>query len=215
MAIGTALVLGIKLMKNFDAPYLSITISEFWKRWHISLSFWFKDYLYIPMGGNRKGLTLTCLNLLIVFLISGLWHGANWKYLVWGALHGIFLIVYQIINHFNIKVNGYVFFKWLLTFNLVCLTWIFFRANSVTDGFYILSKIVSFNNEGYLNAFHLLSKEIIFCIILIAGLLSFESYFRKKTIKSNTNKLLITIILLLSSYFLGVFNEEQFIYFQF
>ena len=214
MAIGTALVLGIQLMRNFNSPYLSTSISEFWKRWHISLSTWFRDYLYIPLGGNRKGFLLTCLNLFIVFLVSGLWHGADWKYLIWGALHGLFLIVNQITKKFGIELKGYSWLKWLATFNLICLAWIFFRASSVEDALYIISRIFNFEFQKP-EFLYLYSRDILFCVILIFTLLCFELYFRNKAPLNASKKIFFSILLLFSCYFFGIFNEEQFIYFQF
>ena len=151
IAIGAARVMGFKLMKNFDRPYLSTSISEFWKRWHISLSTWFRDYLYISLGGNRVSQGRLYFNLFLTFLISGLWHGANWTYVIWGGLNGVYLIVellitkplansvnYLKLNRFTYVLNG---IKGLFTFNLICLTWVFFRAKSVNDAFYILTHL--------------------------------------------------------------------------
>ena len=151
IAIGAARVMGFKLMKNFDRPYLSTSISEFWKRWHISLSTWFRDYLYISLGGNRVSQGRLYFNLFLTFLISGLWHGANWTYVIWGGLNGVYLIMellitkplansvnYLKLNRFTYVLNG---IKGLFTFNLICLTWVFFRAKSVNDAFYILTHL--------------------------------------------------------------------------
>jgi alginate O-acetyltransferase complex protein AlgI len=216
MAIGAALTLGIKLMQNFNRPYLSKNISEFWSRWHISLSTWFRDYVYIPLGGNRKTEILTYFNILIVFIISGLWHGANWKYVVWGLIHGALLISYRMSKRFNISINGYPFLKWLLTFNLVCLAWIFFRANSITDGIYILQKIFTGGLYKMNSAdFIMPAKEIYYCIALIAMVL-FTEWYQKQTIDlSISKKVTAALVLVAACYFLGIFNEAQFIYFQF
>jgi alginate O-acetyltransferase complex protein AlgI len=216
MAIGAALTLGIKLMQNFNRPYLSKNISEFWSRWHISLSTWFRDYLYIPLGGNRKTEILTYFNISIVFIISGLWHGANWKYVVWGLIHGALLISYRMSKRFNISINGYPFLKWLFTFNLVCLAWIFFRANSITDSIYILQKIFTGGLYKMNSAdFIMPAKEIYYCIALIAMVL-FTEWYQKQTIElSISKKVTAALVLVAACYFLGIFNEAQFIYFQF
>lgn len=215
IAIGTALVLGIELMQNFNFPYLASNVSDFWKRWHISLSTWFRDYLYIPMGGSRVNFLVTCINLLIVFMISGLWHGANWKYLVWGLIHGLLLVAYQLFNKYNIRIKGFTFFKWLITFNLVCLAWVFFRAGTVTDALYILNKIFSGYSFTY-SAGNLMSiHELWYCAFIIIALLLGERHLRKAKDYSNTGKLLLIGGLVLACYFLGIFNEAQFIYFQF
>jgi D-alanyl-lipoteichoic acid acyltransferase DltB (MBOAT superfamily) len=139
IAIGSAQVMGFKLMKNFDRPYISKSISEFWRRWHISLSTWFRDYLYIPLGGNRVGKTRAYLNLFIIFLVSGLWHGANWNYIIWGALHGFYLVFALVtakpraymqslagIDRFPVLHN---ILQTITTFTLVTFAWIFFRAD--------------------------------------------------------------------------------------
>lgn len=215
IAIGAALTLGIELMRNFNMPYLSQNISEFWKRWHISLSTWFRDYVYFPLGGSRKKFSITFINLLIVFMISGLWHGANWKYLVWGLIHGLLLIVYQVLNKLKIELKGFTYLKWFVTFNLVCLAWIFFRANSVADAFYIISKIFSVGGFYYSSAYIMHLHEIYYCILVIIGLLTAEWYFRNSREMSGSKKMLLTAALAIGCYFLGIFNEAQFIYFQF
>lgn len=215
IAIGAALILGVELMKNFNMPYLATNLAEFWKRWHISLSTWFRDYLYIPLGGNRGPFYYTCFNLLLVFLISGLWHGANWKYLVWGLLHGSLLIGYQVLKKLRIEVKGYRFLKWLLTFNLVCLAWIFFRADTVGDAWFILKKIVLAGSVTYQAGNIMDLREIGYCIILMLALIAGEWCLRKSGGYSNSKKILITLLLLITGYFLGIFNETQFIYFQF
>ena len=152
IAIGCARVMGIRLMKNFDHPYMSTSIKEFWQRWHISLSGWFRDYLYIPLGGSRCSKWRHLCNLFIVFLVSGLWHGAAWTYVIWGAIHG----VYQIIGNLTIKPRNRALRaiglpessapvrigRRVITFALVCFTWLFFRANSVSDAFTLISTVV-------------------------------------------------------------------------
>ena len=143
--------MGFKLMVNFKRPYLALSISEFWKRWHISLSTWFRDYLYIPLGGNRVPQWRWQLNLLIVFLVSGLWHGASWMYVIWGALHGMYLIleikVQKLWNSIPEKIRA-IPPAWLLhllqriiVLGLVGYAWIFFRANSLETAWYIGTKV--------------------------------------------------------------------------
>ncbi|MDQ3001286.1 MAG: MBOAT family protein [Fibrobacterota bacterium] len=151
IAIGAAKVMGFDLMKNFNRPYLATSVKEFWKRWHISLSTWFMSYVYIPLGGNRKGPTRTHVNLLIVFLVSGLWHGANWTYVVWGGLNGVYLVASQLLAPARHRL-GVLFgldsrpglAKWvniLVTFHLVLITWVFFRASDLSSAFAILGRI--------------------------------------------------------------------------
>jgi D-alanyl-lipoteichoic acid acyltransferase DltB (MBOAT superfamily) len=137
MAVGIARLFGISSMENFKSPYLATNIQEFWNRWHISLSTWLRDYVYIPLGGSRKGKVKTYFNLMITFLVSGIWHGANLTFLVWGALHGCYQIVYRFYkNHSHKKLPRLIGF--VLTFSFVGLAWIFFRADSVADAWYMI-----------------------------------------------------------------------------
>jgi D-alanyl-lipoteichoic acid acyltransferase DltB (MBOAT superfamily) len=162
IAIGCARVLGFNLMSNFRQPYFSRSITEFWRRWHISLSTWLKDYLYIPLGGNRKGEARQRFNLMITFLISGLWHGAAWHFVVWGALHGIFQIIGRSTAPFRNIISRKVglpeesklrkVIQICITFMLVCFAWVFFRANTIADAFLITAKLVKLPAElaGYI-----------------------------------------------------------------
>lgn len=148
IARGASRILGIELMKNFDRPYYSKSIAEFWRRWHISLGTWFREYLYIPLGGSRASKFKKCRNIFIVFAVSGLWHGASWNFIVWGVLHG----VYQIVGEFTkkpkeklysiLKLNNYCknFIDIILTFSLVNFSWIFFRAESFEQSRKIIKK---------------------------------------------------------------------------
>ncbi|MDE6664472.1 MAG: MBOAT family protein [Lachnospiraceae bacterium] len=140
IAIGCAKLFGIELMTNFKSPYFSFSIKEFWSRWHISLSSWFRDYVYIPLGGNRVPKWRHCLNLLITFLVSGFWHGSAITYVLWGAIHGILQIVETLI-HPKGKEYKKRFWQLPLTFILLCFTWIFFRANSIEDAVWIISRL--------------------------------------------------------------------------
>ena len=158
IAIGSAKVMGFKLMRNFRSPYYAQTISEFWRRWHISLSTWFKDYLYIPLGGNRTTRSRWYFNLFITFMISGLWHGANWTYVIWGALHGAYLVIGEMTRSGRERIatwTGLAKVPWLrqslqvaTIFVLVSIAWVFFRAESAADAWYILSR--SFTGIGEL-----------------------------------------------------------------
>lgn len=151
IAKGAAKVMGFELMDNFRQPYLSASIAEFWRRWHISLSSWFKDYLYIPLGGNRKGVVRKYFNLMVVFLVSGLWHGASWNFVIWGAIHGI----YQIVGALTLSIRKFVCallgidrktaqYKWfqrIITLALVSFGWIFFRSDSLSGSILMVKKI--------------------------------------------------------------------------
>jgi D-alanyl-lipoteichoic acid acyltransferase DltB (MBOAT superfamily) len=153
IAIGAARVMGYDLMENFNRPYFAKSIAEFWRRWHISLSTWFRDYLYIPLGGNRVSRARWYLNLMIVFVVSGLWHGAAWTFVVWGALHGLYLVLSLSTVGIRERVEAALGFgrhptlakgvRVFMTFNLVCFAWIFFRANSISDAFYIAGHLFS------------------------------------------------------------------------
>jgi D-alanyl-lipoteichoic acid acyltransferase DltB (MBOAT superfamily) len=152
IAKGTAKIFGIDLMDNFKRPYYSKSIREFWSRWHISLSSWFRDYLYIPLGGSRKGKLRMYLNIFLVFLISGLWHGASWMFVVWGAAHGVYLIIERLIgkttNQLWTKLkHDHSILKWIvrwsITMMFVLFTWVFFRSENFSDSIYIISKIFS------------------------------------------------------------------------
>ncbi|HCS19223.1 MAG TPA: hypothetical protein DIW47_01440 [Bacteroidetes bacterium] len=132
MAIGLSLLLGFHLTDNFNSPYQASSITEFWRRWHISLSSWLRDYLYIPLGGNRKGKIRTYINLILTMLIGGLWHGANWKFVMWGAIHGVVLALEKVLFYYLPESKNPLrrFFGWVLTFHIVCFAWLFFRAES-------------------------------------------------------------------------------------
>lgn len=186
IAIGTAQVLGFKLMRNFERPYFSKSIAEFWRRWHISLSTWFKDYVYIPLGGNRYGMLRRCFNLFVTFLISGLWHGAAFHFVLWGAIHGLYQVIGVITKPFRTVVLSKVgiisetrktkrwwqFLQVTFTFVLVCFAWIFFRASTTADAFLAARKVVLF------------PKEIIMSITgLLNGTIGFgEGFFRPYTL---------------------------------
>ena len=145
IAIGAARVMGFTLMKNFDAPYLATSISDFWRRWHISLSTWFRDYLYIPLGGSRVSSSRSYANTLFTFLVSGLWHGANWTYVIWGFIHGFGIVFQRFVQRcqfpswilgprFAVVMQSFA--NWFGTFLFVSFAWIFFRASNVADAFW-------------------------------------------------------------------------------
>jgi D-alanyl-lipoteichoic acid acyltransferase DltB (MBOAT superfamily) len=146
MAIGIALLLGFHFPMNFDSPYKSKTITEFWRRWHISLSTWLRDYLYISLGGNKKGKARTYFNLILTMLLGGLWHGASWRFIIWGGLHGAALAFHRAIkldaSEMNASSNSYKLFSTLLTFHFVCFCWIFFRASSLEIAGQMLHQIL-------------------------------------------------------------------------
>jgi D-alanyl-lipoteichoic acid acyltransferase DltB (MBOAT superfamily) len=213
IGIGAARVMGFRLMTNFKAPYLANSVTEFWQRWHISLSSWFRDYVYIPLGGNRVGITRWIFNIWIVFIISGLWHGAKWNFLIWGALHGFYLIIERMLNHWKLHFP-IVWLKKIVVFLLICLTWIFFRAETVDKAVLILRKVIIKISIGHPIQSPLNRAEMIFSVGLIIGLLLFEKY----NLKISPNNPLFWIyfaISVLFCYLFGIFGQTQFIYFQF
>ena len=152
IARGTARMMGIQLMENFRHPYRAVSIQDFWRRWHISLTRWFTDYVYIPLGGNRRGFAKQCRNVLIVFLLSGFWHGASWNFVIWGLLHGIYMTAAMVISRIR-KGKRRILHPvagWLMTMLLVNIAWVFFRAPSLTDAWQILRQpFVSLTGSGY------------------------------------------------------------------
>ena len=226
IAIGAGQVLGIRMMKNFDTPYLAASIADFWRRWHISLSSWFRDYVYIPLGGNRGTTTRTYLNTLAVFGLSGLWHGASWKFIIWGLLHGFYLIVGQMWSRRKVadlevvqrksQVNGLAIHRvnQLLTFALVTLTWIFFRAASTSEAITVLGKVLTVNLAEPVQT-TVSMAELLFCTLLIVSLL-FEPRWIAFTKRVTNGQFWLTFVgLIIVCYFFGVFTANQFIYFQF
>ena len=223
IAIGAARVMGFDLMQNFRTPYESASIAEFWARWHISLSTWFRDYLYIPLGGNRKGEYRRYFNQFTVFLVSGLWHGASWNYVIWGSLHGLYLVLASLRDKF-LKQWGIVLPKnpvsralsVIFTFALVALTWVFFRNDKAPVGqaFDILGKIFTLSWTEPLRS-PLNAVEMWFAVGLILFMLVKEHYFLHIPTRSTALFYTIFVSLCVFIYFFGVFTSNQFIYFQF
>ncbi len=187
IAAGAAKVMGFELMENFNCPYYAKSVAEFWRRWHISLTSWFRDYLYIPLGGNRKGTVRKYLNILLVFLVSGLWHGAQWTYVIWGGLNGLFQVLGSILMPLRKKAGellglreesfGHKFFKACVTFVLVDFAWIFFRAASIRDALHIIKSIFTMHNpwiffDNSLYSLGLSQKQfhvMVFSVVILAA----------------------------------------------
>ncbi|PCG18720.1 MBOAT family O-acyltransferase [Brachyspira sp. G79] len=242
IAISTAKVMGINLMENFNTPYFARSVKEFWGRWHISLSTWFRDYLYIPLGGNRCSNIRKSFNILVTFLVSGLWHGANFTFIAWGAIHGIFHIIEEqlkpikekFLNRFKIKTNAFSFalIEIVITFIIVDLAWIFFRAETIHDAIHYIKRIFTRIDlwtlfDGTLYNLGLDIFEMNILIIALFILISFDlvKYIRKESIFEFLNKqnlyfrwfvmlFLIFYIIVYGKYGAG-FDPKQFIYFQF
>ncbi|CAN5444355.1 MBOAT family protein [soil metagenome] len=236
MAIGAAKVMGFNLMKNFRNPYQSRSVDEFWKRWHISLSTWFKDYLYISLGGNRVSIPRWYRNIFIVFVISGLWHGANRTFIIWGALHGFYMISGHIFKPFRQKINrllrldNIAFISCITTFLLVAFAWIFFRAKNVETAIYIAKHIITdlptnvkqaFNGQSVIQGAGLSKTDLGMSVLLIITL-EIIHYLQTKHNLSRIFKsaplplrwaFYLAVVFIILVY--GVFDSRQFIYFQF
>ena len=239
IAIGASKVMGIDLMENFKRPYFSTSLKEFWSRWHISLSTWFRDYVYIPLGGSKKGKVRTYINIFIVFLLSGLWHGASWMFVVWGAAHGVYLIIERLMGKTTnriwtkLKLDHSILqwiVRWSITMMFVLFTWVFFRSENFKDSIYIISKI--FNDVISLqilqNIFISISSTdigLIRLIVVFVSIILLESnhlleerfetnYFRigNKYVLFKWLKYYFIIFWIL---FFAAIGEAEFIYFQF
>jgi len=239
IARGSAAMLGIRLMHNFNRPYFAVSIQDFWRRWHISLSTWFKDYLYFPLGGSRKGKVRTQLNIIIVFLVSGLWHGAALTYVVWGFLNGIYQVIGNITAPLKkrmlgkIRINhdsaGFRLFSIILTFILTCSTWVFFRATSITEALQIGKKIVFdtipplFTSPG-ITQMGLPISQMVLLLISTTVLFVVDFVTQKRDIATAINKtvvlrytlyfVVIMILLIFGAYGQG-YDPQDFVYFQF
>ena len=233
IAIGAAEVMGFKLMTNFNRPYHSKSIDEFWKRWHISLSTWFKDYLYIPLGGNRVSKSRWYFNILFVFLISGIWHGASWMFVIWGALNGFYLLfsiwTANLRRKFVERIgltnfpNAHRFLKIATTFVLTCYAWIFFRANSFADAVYIHKAIFSSVIKPFrgFHGFPVSHYQFIICFGAIAFIELIHFTQRKRDMRESLAekplwmRWAIYYAFILAIFFFGEFTNRKFIYFQF
>lgn len=242
IAIGAARVMGFELMENFDTPYFATSIKEFWRRWHISLSSWFRDYLYIPLGGNRKGKCRKYLNTMVTFLVSGLWHGASWNYVIWGGMHGIYQVIGEILAPVRKKINkllkvnegvfSYKLGQILFTFSLTTLTWVFFRAKNIEEAIYFFERMFTrwnpwvFFNEGlYKFGLDRIEVNILFVALITMFLVELLKYLKNKMLSDFIAEQnlwfrwiviigLVVSILVYGEY--GVtFDSNQFIYFQF
>lgn len=231
IAIGAAKLFGIDLMTNFDAPYFSKSVKEFWKRWHISLSTWFRDYVYIPLGGNRCSKLKCYRNLLVTFLASGLWHGANWTYLYWGGVHGVAQVFENICNiplekFRKSKIGG--FLSWLVVFIFCNMAWIFFRAENLTDAVYVFSNMfqditnpLMYMRNGF-NDIGISPTKLIYLAALIAVLFVIDRISLEGDVMKMVNAQKIGIrwsiylfIALMVVFFAQKGVAAEFVYFQF
>ncbi len=230
IAIGTARLFGFNLMRNFAFPYFSRDIAEFWRRWHISLSTWFRDYVYIPLGGSRGNTWMKVRNTLIIFLVSGFWHGANWTYLIWGFLNAVYFLPLLMLNlnrsNVDIVTSGRFFprvkdfLQIVLTFFLTNLAWVFFRSPSIKYAFGYLNRMFTKSFISFPKLIEPKSK-MVYTLFMIIILVLAEWSQRDKEHALQIEKLHKTVrwgiyfSLFMLIFFFGVFEETQFIYFQF
>lgn len=242
IAVGAAKVLGFELTENFNTPYFSGSVAEFWRRWHISLNSWFRDYLYIPLGGSKCSKWKRYRNILITFGVSGLWHGASWTYVVWGLLNGIYQIIEKEVspvidklnNKYHTKIDsfGYKIFKVMFTFFLVDLAWIFFRADSIHQAVHYIQRMFLYRDwwsffdlSIYDLGLNIQEMNILLIGVIILILVDLLRYKKQMTLEKFLGKQWIVYrwaVLLFLLFFCLVFgcygpgfNSEQFIYFQF
>ena len=218
IAIGSAKLLGFNFNQNFNFPYFSKSITEFWRRWHISLSSWLKDYLYISLGGNRKGIKITYRNLLITMLLGGLWHGSSWNFVIWGAIHGTALAIEK-FTFSKLKIKNFNFLGSIWTWAVVLLSWVFFRAQDLSSSMLIIKRLLSFD---YTSPFIGNINTVIIALLMLSLGLCFDVYiFRKKvtletyggTIKPINLAIFSSIVIMIIALFYSTSNN--FIYFQF
>jgi alginate O-acetyltransferase complex protein AlgI len=222
IAIGSAKAMGFSLTKNFNHPYLAASLRDFWMRWNITLSQWFRDYLYFPMGGSRVALSKYIFNILVVFILSGLWHGANWTFIIWGLLHGSFILIAHIRRKL---IPGFVVPKLtgiISTFLIVSFCWIFFRSQNIYEAFVVVTRIFSPDTipiiEGEFQERSLLAYSVLGILCVIATDMAAEYVPGKFRLLNNSKewvRMATCIGLIIAILLFGVFDGSQFIYFQF
>ena len=241
IAMGSAKILGVELMENFNTPYLALSVGDFWRRWHISLTGWFRDYLYIPLGGNRRGKVRKFINKLIVFLVSGLWHGAAWSFVAWGGLHGLYQITGELLDpirhRFEDRIGlkrdttGYKMCQILVTFVLTDFAWIFFRAQSMDRAVAVIRSIFTLHNSYILfdgslygcgldeKNFHVMLISI--AVLIVADIFKYKGIVLRKWLmeqdwlfRAFAIAASITLILIFGIWG-GAYDQASFIYFQF
>ena len=225
MAIGLGKMFGFNFPENFNFPYISTSVREFWRRWHITLSHWFRDYLYISLGGNEQGKFRTYFNLLIVFFITGLWHGANWTFIVWGLIHGIFIILERIgLSKILNKLPKFISHFYLLS--VVLFSWVFFRSDSIGDALLYLKSMFSFDIQTNMEFLHFYLSHEIMIVLILAVLLSMPVYKQLKQLLvlslGNNSKLYVIskysylfILFILCCIYISIDSYNPFIYFRF
>ena len=211
MAIGAALLFNIKLPINFNSPYKATSIQDFWRRWHITLSRFLKEYVYIPLGGNRKGNFKTYTNLMATFIIGGLWHGAGWTFIFWGFLHGMALVTQRIWNQLGFKMNGIL--AWFITFNFINIAWVFFRAKEWNDAIKVLVGMINFSQISPINP---IEVACVIVTMLAVIFLKNSNAIAKKISKNLFMMAVLTgTLFFLSLTILEIRKVSEFLYFQF
>ena len=214
MAISLGRFFNIKLPINFNSPYKSLNIQEFWRRWHITLFRFLRDYIYIPLGGNRVSKVKTYINIFITFLIGGIWHGAGWTFIIWGILHSFALILNRIFKEFKITLNKYI--SWALTFSFVVFTWIFFRAKDLKEAFNIINALLSFS--FYHKLYYIKTTHYKIYLLILMGFIISLLFKNSNEIIENLNISQKTAIIFGVIFAIGVLfvnRTSEFIYFNF
>jgi alginate O-acetyltransferase complex protein AlgI len=218
IAIGSARVMGVELMQNFNHPYFAKSVADFWRRWHISLSTWFRDYIYIPFGGNKKH---HYRNIMLTFLLSGLWHGANWTFVAWGGLHGLYMVVADRTHSLQNKIFSSTFIHVAVTYVLVLFAWIFFRANSISDALMIIRKLpdISFSISA-INVLHdSFGLALMLVLLIIIQVIHYiernESIMLQLERKPLPLQWSFYSALLWMMFLYGNYSKQEFIYFTF
>lgn len=212
MAIGLALLFNIKLPINFNSPYKATNIQDFWRRWHMTLSRFLRDYIYIPLGGNKSKDLTTYTNLLITFLFAGIWHGAGWTFVLWGLFHAIAMIIFRIYSKLNIKLHFII--AWLITFNFLNVTWIFFRAKNFDDAIKVLKGLIGLNGLGLASIMEFKLILLGLFVTLLITVFTKNSIEKIETFKADYKTLLFaSLIFSISIIFLT--RVSEFLYFNF
>lgn len=222
IARGAAKTMGYDLMINFKRPYLATNITDFWRRWHISLSSWFRDYVYFPLGGNKTSVLKWCRNIMLVFLLSGIWHGANWTFVIWGALHGLFTILHKLspgMGKLFKKIPGITSaLSMLFTFSIVTLAWVFFRAEDTHQAVGIIQKIITdIHGRLFIKTTAWMAVALLGIFVVLAADIAEEYNIKIRLLHNKKPAISIATISVITMAILlfGIFRNTSFIYFQF